>query len=170
MTKIPLQTMIPLMVVALVFIVGCTQNQSGQVSSSTDTINTQNVQATDSVPAVPVINNSPSQPATQVTQSSQQQHAKAPAQQQTPNPGKTYTIAIQNFAFSPVSLTIHKGDSVVWTNFDTAPHTVTSDTGTELNSDKLSKGQTYAHTFTAVGTYTYHCAVHTMMTATIIVQ
>lgn len=36
------------------------------------------------------------------------------------------TVAIQDFAFSPQTLTVKAGTTVTWTNEDTAPHTVTS--------------------------------------------
>lgn len=83
---------------------------------------------------------------------------------------QTYNINIQNFAFSPVSLTVKKGDTVIWTNMDSTAHTVTSDSGSELGSGTLSNGKTYSHTFSTKGTYNYHCSIHTMMKATIIVQ
>ena len=81
-----------------------------------------------------------------------------------------YNIAISNFAFSPSALTVKKGDTVTWTNQDSASHTVTSDSGSELSSSTLPQGGTYSHTFTVAGTYNYHCSIHTMMKGTIIVQ
>lgn len=82
----------------------------------------------------------------------------------------TQDVQIMNFAFSPSSLTIHAGDTVVWTNQDSAGHSVVSDSGSEINSPVMSTGQTYSHTFTTPGTYTYHCSVHLSMKGTIIVQ
>lgn len=80
------------------------------------------------------------------------------------------TVSISNFAFNPASLTIKQGDTVTWTNQDSAPHTVTSDSGNELASTKLASGQTYSHTFNTLGTFDYHCSIHTMMKGKIIVQ
>ncbi len=84
-------------------------------------------------------------------------------------PRTTVQVAIQNFAFSPRTLTIAPGDTVVWTQQDSAPHTVTSDTGAWTASADLGSGQTFSHTFTTAGTFPYHCAVHPNMTATIVV-
>ena len=84
-------------------------------------------------------------------------------------PHATVQVAIQNFAFSPQTLTVALGTTVVWTQKDSAPHTVTSDTGAWTASAMLSPGQTFSHTFTTAGTYAYHCAVHPHMTATIVV-
>ena len=79
-------------------------------------------------------------------------------------------VQIQNFAFSPTSLTIKIGDTVTWTNKDNTLHTVTSDSGNELNSKDLSKGQTYSHKFTSARTYDYHCTYHNSMKGKIIVE
>jgi amicyanin len=84
--------------------------------------------------------------------------------------GKIYNIDISNFKFIQPSISIKKGDTIIWTNKDSAPHTVTSDSGSELNSATLSTGQTYSHTFNAIGTYNYHCTIHTVMKANIIVE
>lgn len=82
----------------------------------------------------------------------------------------THDIAISNFAFSPSTLTISSGDTVIWTNMDSMSHTVTSDSGSELSSSTISNGATYSHTFNTAGTYSYHCSIHTTMKGTIIVQ
>jgi plastocyanin len=87
-----------------------------------------------------------------------------------PSGGATYNIAISNFAFSPSDQTIRVGDTVVWTNNDPLPHSVTSDSGSELSSSDLSTGRTYSHTFNTPGVFTYHCGVHPNMKGQITVQ
>jgi plastocyanin len=79
-------------------------------------------------------------------------------------------ITILDFTFIPTVVTIDKGTTVTWTNQDTVAHTVTSDSGTELASDSLAKGQSYSHTFNTPGTYDYHCSTHLGMKGRIIVQ
>ena len=81
-----------------------------------------------------------------------------------------YSISIKSFAFSPAALNIKAGDTVVWTNEDSVAHTVTSDSGSELDSQYLSRGQSYSHTFSAAGTFAYHCTPHPGMKGTIVVQ
>ncbi|MDO8528533.1 MAG: cupredoxin family copper-binding protein [Nanoarchaeota archaeon] len=78
-------------------------------------------------------------------------------------------VKISNFAFSPSTLTINVGGKVVWTNMDSAPHTVVSDSGNEISSSSLSNGGTYSHTFNTAGTYDYHCSIHPSMKGTIVV-
>ena len=79
-------------------------------------------------------------------------------------------ININNFVFNPATLKIKVGTKVTWTNGDSAPHTITSDTGTVLNSPNLAKGESFSFTFTDVGTFAYHCAVHPMMKGNIVVE
>ena len=79
-------------------------------------------------------------------------------------------VTMQNLAFSPKTLTVAPGTTVMWTNKDSAPHTVTSDSGSTLASGDLSQGKSYTHTFTQAGTYTYHCTIHPFMHGTVIVS
>lgn len=82
----------------------------------------------------------------------------------------THDVEISGFSFQPATLTIKKGDTVKWTNQDSASHTVTSDSGSELDSELLSNEQSYSHTFDEAGTFDYHCAPHSYMKAKIIVE
>lgn len=73
------------------------------------------------------------------------------------------------YFFSPSTVTITKGSRVVWVNKSDAPHTVTSDTGAFAGSGTLTTNQTFSMIFNTAGTFTYHCAIHPYMQATIIV-
>ncbi len=93
--------------------------------------------------------------------------------------GNTQTVMITtdssgNFAFSPASLTIKAGTTVMWKNTTQAPHTVTSDDGTSFDSGSANpiaaQGGTFSFTFNTAGTFAYHCSIHPFMKATIIVQ
>jgi plastocyanin len=81
-----------------------------------------------------------------------------------PPPAGTHfhSVSIQYIAFSPTPLTVSVGDTVRWTNNDGITHTVTSDTGTELGA-QLAAGTSYQHIFGTVGSFAYHCAIHTTM-------
>lgn len=82
----------------------------------------------------------------------------------------SYRVAMQGYAFAPASLTVHVGDSVTWTNGDTAPHDVRTTSGpVTIHSPMLDKGQSWTYTFTAAGSYGYYCTVHPDMTARITV-
>ena len=79
-----------------------------------------------------------------------------------------HDIAIQSFDFVPGNQTINQGDTVRWTNNDGVPHTSTSDSGI-WNSGNLAFHQTYMRAFTSLGSFPYHCAIHTTMKDTLTV-
>ena len=81
----------------------------------------------------------------------------------------THYIDIQGFAYSPSSITINVGDTIVWTNYDSASHTVTSNDGT-FDSGGISTGSTFSFTFTNAGTFNYYCSPHPNMTGSVTVQ
>ena len=81
----------------------------------------------------------------------------------------THYINIQGYAFSPSSITINVGDTIVWTNYDSASHTVTSNDGT-FDSGSITNGNTFSFTFTSAGTFDYYCAPHPGMTGSVTVQ
>jgi plastocyanin len=78
-------------------------------------------------------------------------------------------VAIRNFAYVPVSLTVPTGTSVTWTNEDDVSHTVSADDESSFDSSALGQGMTFALTAGAPGTYTYFCRIHPFMKATLIV-
>ena len=93
-----------------------------------------------------------------------------PASTTTLAAAQTSTVDIQNFAFNPSTINVNVGATVTWANQDSAPHTVASESGGELASETLSKGQTYSHKFSTPGTYTYRCGIHHSMKGTVVVQ
>jgi predicted lipoprotein with Yx(FWY)xxD motif len=82
----------------------------------------------------------------------------------------TVQVTIQNFAFSPQTITVAPGTTVTWTNKDSQDHTVTSDSDAWPDSGNLATNKTFSHTFANAGTYTYHCALHPYMTGKVIVS
>lgn len=79
-------------------------------------------------------------------------------------------VTISGFAFSPTPLTIAAGSTVSWTNKDAVAHTATADDGSFDTGDIITNGSSASVSFNKAGTYTYHCAIHPTMKATIIVQ
>jgi len=85
-------------------------------------------------------------------------------------PTATNAVTIDNFAFSPANITVKKGTTVTWTNKDSATHTVTeTDSLNGPKSGDLETGKSFVFTFDTVGTYHYHCSIHTSMTGTVTV-
>ncbi len=77
-------------------------------------------------------------------------------------------VSIAGFAFDPSSSSVSVGTTVTWTNADGATHTVSADDGS-FDSSKLGNGDTFTHSFDAVGTFSYHCEIHSSMTGSIVV-
>jgi len=71
--------------------------------------------------------------------------------------------------FDPDMITVSVGTTVKWMNNDVAIHTTTSTEG-EFDSDIFSAGESFEHTFNAIGTYDYFCIVHPWMEGTVIVE
>lgn len=89
----------------------------------------------------------------------------------TTNSGETsLSVEIKNFVFNPETINISKGQTVTWTQFDLAPHTITSVNSVFPNSPSLSKGQTYNYTFNETGTFEYYCSIHPSMKGKVIVN
>lgn len=81
----------------------------------------------------------------------------------------TVPVTIDNYAFSPKTVTVHPGDTIVWTNKDDVAHTVTA-LGGAFDSGAIDPGKSYRLKFAKAGTYAYRCAVHPEMRATIMVK
>ena len=87
-----------------------------------------------------------------------------------PNGAYVLSVNIKSMAFNKSAMTIGLGSMVKWTNSDLVTHSVISDSGTELGSGLLANGESYTHTFNKLGTFTYHCGLHSSMTGTITVK
>lgn len=77
-------------------------------------------------------------------------------------------VKIRRFKFDPPNVTLNRGDEIVWTNLDPAPHTATDKNGA-WDSGQLDKGESHTQTFDTPGTRTYFCRFHPHMTAEITV-
>lgn len=93
-----------------------------------------------------------------------------------------HAVAVAGYAFTPGSIAINAGDSVVWTwSGRDVDHSVTSSPGQPESFDShpgTSRGTVTApppggslrHTFTTPGTFAYVCRVHPRMTGSISVS
>jgi len=79
-------------------------------------------------------------------------------------------VAIDNYSFSPQTLTVPVGTTVTWINHDDVPHTVLSMDKKTIASPALDTDEKFSYTFTAAGTNDYFCSVHPHMKGRIIVK
>jgi len=78
-------------------------------------------------------------------------------------------VKIDNFSFSPATLTVKAGTQITWTNGDDIPHTVVSD-GNSFKSKVLGTGEKFTFTAGKTGTYSYSCSIHPNMTGKVVVE
>jgi plastocyanin len=79
-------------------------------------------------------------------------------------------VSIKNFAFNPKTLQAKVGQTIQFTNEDSAPHTVVRTAGPAFaSSSTLSTGDKFKLKLTKPGTISYICSIHPFMKATIVV-
>jgi plastocyanin len=79
-------------------------------------------------------------------------------------------IKMDNFAFSPATLTASHGAAVGVTNDDSAAHTVTADDGHSFDTGSIAPGESGQLTAPKPGRYAYHCTIHPFMHGTLVVR
>ena len=84
--------------------------------------------------------------------------SEAPAETSAAAPAEgAGAVTIANFAFDPADVEVAAGTTVTWTNDDS------------FESEDMSQGDTFDHTFDAAGTFDYICAIHPSMKGTVTV-
>ena len=81
----------------------------------------------------------------------------------------TATVQIDNFTFTPATLTVAAGTTVTWKNEDDSPHRIGDKDGT-FKSAALDTDDTFSHTFATPGVYPYICTIHPYMAGKIVVK
>lgn len=92
-----------------------------------------------------------------------------PAPPAPPPPAGSGDVAVIDFDYNPVSLSVGVGSTVTWVNNGAALHTVTGRDGS-YDSGLMSSGQIFSRTFSTAGTYEYFCTLHPNMVGTILVS
>jgi plastocyanin len=86
---------------------------------------------------------------------------------------KTSNVIIQDFSFQPQSLTIFRGDTIVWTNNDPVIHTLwfvhVENKSTYLMSDPILPGESWSHKFNDLAGLKYYCFDNLWINGSIIV-
>lgn len=82
---------------------------------------------------------------------------------------KPVVVDIRSLRYSKGKIEIEAGTTIEWRNRDPLAHTVTSD-DEAFDSGAIRPEGSWSHTFTTPGTYTYHCAPHPAMKATVVVR
>ena len=83
--------------------------------------------------------------------------------------GEGLTIAMKDFKFDPKNATVKVGQTVTWTNEDSAPHNAVDEKGGAFKSELVNKGETYEFTAEKAGKIDYVCTIHPGMEGTLTV-
>ncbi len=85
---------------------------------------------------------------------------------------QTHQVEIRGMQFVPAELTVSKGDTVVWTNKDVMPHTVTSEatSSVKFDSKSIDAKQQWSYTATTAGELAYVCTFHPTMHGKLVVR
>ena len=73
----------------------------------------------------------------------------------------THTVTIDAARFSPASLTVKPGDTIVWVNKDILAHTATAANGA-FDSKVIQPGKSWKYVARKQGAFDYTCAFHPM--------
>lgn len=80
----------------------------------------------------------------------------------------THTVTIEGMKYRPETITIERGDTVVWRNADVVPHTATADG--RFDSGLIAPGASWSWTATQSGRIGYVCTYHPGMKAAVVVR
>jgi plastocyanin len=80
----------------------------------------------------------------------------------TPSYAASFTVTIQNMAFSPASVSVGKGDTVVFVNRDSVAHTATARSGA-FNTGEIAPGRRVSVKIAKSGNIAYFCQIHPSM-------
>ncbi len=79
------------------------------------------------------------------------------------------SVQVDGFCYLPTVLHVEVGETVMWTNLDRAPHTVTGINGTWGSSDQFGQDESVGFTFDEPGVYGYYCVLHGGMVGVVVV-
>lgn len=83
--------------------------------------------------------------------------------------GKTHTVRIEGLKFVPERLEVAAGDTVVWTNKDLVPHTVTA-SAARVESGELAPNKSWRFVAKKKGEMPYICRLHPVMKGMLVVK
>jgi plastocyanin len=78
-------------------------------------------------------------------------------------------IRIDNFKFTPETITVPVNSQITWINKDDVPHVIAANNGA-FKSKALDTDDTYSYSFAKPGSYEYFCAVHPKMVGKVVVK
>jgi plastocyanin len=82
---------------------------------------------------------------------------------------KVHTVLIDGLKFSPQTLEVHAGDTVIWRNKDPYPHTATAE-NKAFDSGDIPENGSWKYKAKTKGTMPYFCKLHATMKGVLVVK
>jgi plastocyanin len=82
---------------------------------------------------------------------------------------KDQTVVIEAMQFSPQTIKVNVGDTVIWKNKDPFPHTVTSE-NRGFDSGEFAENRSWKFKARRKGTFPYICTLHPTMKGNLVVK
>ena len=79
-----------------------------------------------------------------------------------------HLVEISMMKFTPASLNVHKGDTIVFVNNDIVTHDVTGQREKTWSSSPIAPGSSWE--LVATATVDYYCSIHPVMTGKVVVE
>lgn len=86
-----------------------------------------------------------------------------------PAAARNWVVTIEQMRFAPPTLTVHRGDTVVWVNKDLVAHTVSTD-ARGFDSGSIAPDASWRYVVSGSGRQPYTCRFHPTMHGTLIVE
>ena len=86
-----------------------------------------------------------------------------------PTKPRTHTVTMEGMRFNPDTLTVARGDTIVWVNKDVVAHTATSDAA-GFDSKIIQPEKSWRYTAAKRGRFPYVCTYHPTMVGVVQVQ
>ena len=83
--------------------------------------------------------------------------------------GKTHAVRIEGMKFVPERVEVAAGDTIVWTNKDIVPHSVTA-AEAKVESGELQTGKSFKLVARKKGEMSYICRLHPVMHGVVVVK
>lgn len=82
---------------------------------------------------------------------------------------KTHTVVIEAMQFTPQTLEVHPGDTVMWHNKDPFPHNVIA-SDRSFQSKEIAPDASWKYKVVKKGIFPYMCTLHPTMKASLVVK
>jgi plastocyanin len=82
---------------------------------------------------------------------------------------KVHVVTIEGMRYMPETVEVNAGDTIMWSNKDAFPHTVTA-VDRSFDSGSLGPERTWKWKALKKGTFPYLCTLHPTMKATLVVK